>query len=267
MTRPVAETPRQAKADPDSNDKNAIQVVSRALHILRSLGRHPTGLSLAEIAVQTGYPRSTVQRLVGALAFEGFVEPLGPTGGTRLGPAVLQLVHTAHGDIVSLARPHLQELASKVKETVSLASVAGRKSVVIDRIIAERELCVMTSVGMVYEQHTTAMGRVFMATLSDDVVIKLLKTGPGGKAFTKDKLTAFLFELKETRKTGFAYDYEETFAGICFVSMYLKTNMGAYAVSIGAPTTRFNESLPLLKIELKKCALAINTRISEKTGT
>ena len=62
-------------------DTGGIQVIARAAAILRALGRE--GMSLGALAKQTGLPRSTVQRIVDALAAEDFVEA--GDAGVRLG--------------------------------------------------------------------------------------------------------------------------------------------------------------------------------------
>ena len=47
-----------------------IQVIARAARILRELENEHDGLSLGQIAKRVGLPRSTVQRIVGALTEE-----------------------------------------------------------------------------------------------------------------------------------------------------------------------------------------------------
>lgn len=56
-----------------SEDKR-IQVISRAVNVLKSIGSKPDGMSLGEIAKQIYLPRSTVQRIVAALEEEGFIK-------------------------------------------------------------------------------------------------------------------------------------------------------------------------------------------------
>ncbi|WP_321374966.1 helix-turn-helix domain-containing protein [Pseudomonas extremaustralis] len=65
-------------------EKNSIQVVSTAARILRCLESEPKGLSLSVIATGSNLPRSTVQRLVDALAIETI---LGFYSKTVVGPS------------------------------------------------------------------------------------------------------------------------------------------------------------------------------------
>ena len=80
--------PTSANTLSSADNKQGIQVIARCAAILRTLSKHPKGLSLAAIAEQVDLPRSTVQRIVNALQDEYFVELMGPGGGFRLGPAI-----------------------------------------------------------------------------------------------------------------------------------------------------------------------------------
>ena len=244
-------------------EKHGIQVVSRAAAILRVLGRHPQGLSLGAIADATSLPRSTVQRIVGALENEQFVESLGPRGGTRLGPALGQLARAAHGDIVSVARPHLEALAKVVQETVALASAAGRRAIVVDRVVFERELCIMIPIGVSATPYTTAFGKALLSQLPDDAVRKLLgdKVVPATKRSVKD-MPALLRQLSVVRKDGFAYDREEHIEGVCSIGTSIETFLGPYAVSIAVPVSRFEPNVERFREDLKKCKLSIESEVA-----
>ena len=60
----------KAKASKKSDARGGIQVIARAANILRALEGEGEGLSLGEIAARVDLPRSTVQRIVTALADE-----------------------------------------------------------------------------------------------------------------------------------------------------------------------------------------------------
>ena len=68
-----------------------IQVIARAAKVLRALESRPDGLSLAEIARKVGLARSTVQRIVAALAIEEFVTEAQPGRGVRIGAGLARI--------------------------------------------------------------------------------------------------------------------------------------------------------------------------------
>src|SRR5690554_8133781 len=85
--------------------QGGIQVIARAAAIMRELGEHPDGLSLAEIARVVALPRSTIQRIIGALEAEGCVEVVRAEGGYRIGLSLRRLLYHIWNDVISSTRP------------------------------------------------------------------------------------------------------------------------------------------------------------------
>ena len=96
-----------------------IQVIARAAAILRVMKDDNSGLSLGQIADRTRLARSTVQRIVNALADEGLVMTGERGGSLRLGPEIQAMASASRSDITDLLT-----VASSVLyygETVDLA--------------------------------------------------------------------------------------------------------------------------------------------------
>src|SRR5216683_304471 len=102
-----------ADADPPP-EKNQVQVIARAAAILRSLEDEPAGLSLAQIAQRVGLARSTVQRIVAALATEKFLIAASPTERVTLGPAIVRLAAATRIDLAARLRPVLSHLSDSL---------------------------------------------------------------------------------------------------------------------------------------------------------
>jgi DNA-binding IclR family transcriptional regulator len=68
------------------SDKNQVQVIARAAHILRALEGEDSGLSLGQIAARVGLARSTVQRIVASLETEKLRSRRRRTAGCDWGP-------------------------------------------------------------------------------------------------------------------------------------------------------------------------------------
>ena len=253
---PAMTTDLSALTGIDSKDSErepgGIQVIARAAAILRSLGRE--GVSLGTLARKTGLPRSTVQRIVDALAADNFVEA--GDAGVTLGWGHGRLAQIAHSDVVARVRPYLETLYQATDETVDIASRSTREVTFLDRIISQQELRVVTMVDKPRPLHAMANGKAILSVMQDDEVATLLE-GHLSKLtnHTIDAVPALLKELGKIRRSGFAFDREEHAIGVCAVGVAIKVDgLAPHGISIAVPTSRFEENLP------RFCDLLIKAR-------
>ena len=92
------------------NARHGIQVIARAAAILQALKQDRSGLSLGKIAEAVDLPRSTVQRIVGALQGERLVISDASGRGFRLGPEVNALAEATRYNIVERLPPVAQRV-------------------------------------------------------------------------------------------------------------------------------------------------------------
>jgi len=246
------------------NDKTQVQVIARAAAILRSLEDEADGLSLGQIAQRVSLARSTVQRIVAALAAEKFLIAASPNGRVRLGPTILRLAASARTDFVAIARPFLVELSSELKETVDLAVVKKDHLVFIDQVIGSQRLRAVSAVGDTFPLYCTANGKAYLAQLSNDAIEALV--GRSYEARTPKTLTrldTLLSDLKSARRTGVAYDREEHTLGICAVGVALHDPLGnAVAISVPVPSQRFQNRQALIAERLVATKHALESRMN-----
>jgi len=242
-----------------ANEKSQIQVIARAAAILRALEHEPSGLSLGQIAQRVGLARSTVQRIVAALAFEKLLIAASPTGRVRLGPGLLRLAASVQSDFVSVARPFLVALSHELHETVDLAAVKHDHLLFIDQVVGSQRLRTVSAVGETFPLHCTANGKAFLAELDPAGIEKLI-----GKSYerrtpkTLTRLDNLTVDLKSARRTGVAFDREEHTLGICAAGIALPDPFGNFfAISVPVPSPRFQarEKLIIEKLLATKHAL------------
>ncbi len=139
--------------------------VQRAVAILNELADAGTELGTNEIARRTGINASTISRILATLASGGLVEHVATTGRYRLGIGVVQLANTVHErlDIRSLARPHLEGLANRIKETATLSVPGEHEAVTLDFVQSPLSVRSVAVVGRTSAAHATAVGKVFLA--------------------------------------------------------------------------------------------------------
>jgi DNA-binding IclR family transcriptional regulator len=225
--------------DKIENERSGIQVISRAAKVLRSLKDHPEGLSLGKIATEVDLPRSTVQRIVGALQAERLLIGNLIGGGVRLGPELGALADAARFDTVDQCRPLLVELTQATSETSDLSVLRGNNMIFVDQVPGTHRLRTVSSVGETFPLTTTANGRACLAALPRSEAMKLVSNEAERTKVDLD-LDAFDKRLDEIHQSGLAYDTDEHSDGISAVGFAFTDLAGEiHAISVPVPSSRF----------------------------
>ncbi|WP_430439536.1 IclR family transcriptional regulator [Shinella sp.] len=237
----------------NDDSRSGIQVIARAAAILRSLKNENDGLSLGQIAERVDLPRSTVQRIVGALQAERFVIAASPDRGIRLGPEIGALAEAARIDVLEMLRPYLVDLARRTKETVDLAIFRSKRLVFVDQISGTHRLRTVSFVGESFPLCNTANGKACLAKLSDKQVLARLADEKPSIAEDPASLQAYLAEIETVRSTGVAFDRDQHTVGISAVGAAFYDLQGdLYAMSVPTPSSRFQTHEKLLVDELAR---------------
>lgn len=242
-----------------SSALSPVQVIARAAAILRVCRAESGGLSLGQIAERVGLPRSTVQRIVQALATEGLLLAGSETRSIRIGPLIQSLAEDYRADVVEIAHPHLKRLSETSGETVDLAVLHRDHLVFIDQIAGPQRLRAVSSVGESFPLHCTANGKAALALLDDTEIARLLT--PGLARHTPATITSsegLMAEIARIRSSGIAIDREEHATGICAMGKAFRDAAATvYAVSIPMPSVRFDPLDTRIKMALTETVKAI----------
>ncbi|WP_170574858.1 IclR family transcriptional regulator [Ruegeria atlantica] len=241
------------------NDRSGIQVITRAASILRVLKDAQSGMSLGKIAERVDLPRSTVQRITGALAEEKFIISDVQGGGLRLGPELSSLAGAAQYNIVEHCRLLLTELTQKTGETTDLAVMRGIGMVFLDQVPGIHRLTTVSRVGEVFPLSTTANGKACLAALDEGTAVKLIRNEWERNGLDRD-LPEFLNELAEIRSSGLAYDLDEHSAGVSAIGFAFRDwSQDLHAISVPVPSTRLAEQKTAIEKALKDTSVNIQS--------
>lgn len=245
-----SETPEPRR----KGQRNEMRMIARAAEVLRALADGKGSLSLGQIAKASGLPRSSVQRLVGALEAEGFVTTQAGQVGVRLGRELVRLGSAVHANLRSLIRPHLQELHAATKDTVDLSLVMDGTPIVVDQITSTAALRVVSFVGRPLPLHATASGKAHLMAMSKGEAEQLLVEPL--HAFTARTMTSVpkLLKLADTlAEAGFGYDHDEFDDGVSALALPIQTaGSDNYAIAVSMPSKRFADRLPMLREALRR---------------
>jgi DNA-binding IclR family transcriptional regulator len=232
-----------------------IQAIARAGAVLRALEQRPEGASLAELAQAVELPKSTVHRLVGALASEQLTD-VEAGGHVHLGPALARLAAATRPALVKRLRGLIEELSAELQETVDLAVLDGAAMRFVDQVPGPQRLRAVSAVGEEFPLHCTANGKAMLAALEPHAALALLPARlPRLTPHTITGRARLAGELERVRKTGIAYDREEHTEGICAIGAIVFDQAGpAGALSVPVPAPRFEREQSRYAKALAKAA-------------
>ena len=152
-----------------NTDRQFVKSLARGLEVLQAFQPDDRGLSNAELARRTRFPKATVSRLTFTLLALGFLRLDEETGRYLLHPHVLSLGYPVlrQLSIREVARPLMQDLAELTRSAVALGVRDGANMIIVERSRHPSMMVVPIDIGVGREIATTAMGRAYLAALTE----------------------------------------------------------------------------------------------------
>lgn len=228
----------------------SVQSVDRVLDILEILSSAPFGMTLSDLAVASGLHVSTAHRLVNALVERGYAMKEPVSGKYRLTLRTFEIGSRVSGvwNLLSAAKPYLEELAAVSQEAVHLVERDGNCVVYLYKAEPFRQMVRMSShTGLRNPMYCTGVGKSILALLPPEAVDKLWQTEQI-EQFSPNTITDLAQmhrELELSRQRGYAMDNEEHEPGVRCIAVAIQNWAGepVAAVSISAPVTRMDDAM------------------------
>lgn len=222
--------------------------LARLLGIFDVLAESRSGMSLAELAIALGSPKSSLLNLLRPLVSDGFL--VHADGCYRVGPAMFRLAsHVLSAwNFPKLIRPFMEELAVRTEETV-LLSVLNREAEVmtyVEIIPSPRPIRYQIAVGTTRPIYANTAGRLLLA-FSD----KKWRDGYIASVDFKSKLAVPITraslkrEVEQIRQDGVCAAIDSYAKGLAAVAAPLFDADGncVAALNIAGPSERFRSEL------------------------
>ncbi len=200
--------------------------VKKAFQILKLISDTDGGLGISDLAKRLEIGKSTVHGITSALEALGTIIRDPTTKRYILGLTLLELGRSAYSqiDLKDLVRPVMEDLMEKTQESVFVGVLNGERVTILDIVESKQDLKMTSTRGTTIPLLAGAVGKVFMATMSDEKAREIIGK-KGLSRFTEHSITdpeAYLQAVRMAREKGYATDYEEYILGVRAVASPIK---------------------------------------------
>lgn len=249
------------------DNSKRIQSIDRAVMVLKCFSEKSRELKLSDVANELGLNKSTVHGIITTLKYHGLIDQNEENQKYRLGLYLLELGNIISNslDIRKIAAPIINDICSKIEETVHLGTLDNMEVVYIDKQESNQSMRIFTTIGTRNPAYCTGIGKSMLAYVEPELLIKSLpekleKITPN----TITEKAELLNELNFIRENGYALDNEENIEGLtCIASpIFDHTGCAKYAISVSGPTIRMTKDKIAETIKLvKDSTVEISSRL------
>ena len=242
------------------------KTVSRALHVLEVMAQESQPVSLSMLTERTGYPKSSLFKLLHTLLECGFVEKDPRTGLYKLsikmyeiGSAALSQYETR--DIIHF---YLDEIAGRTQETATLSVLEDENIVYLGSAESNQFLVVKPfhTVGERVPAYCTSPGKVLLAYLDQDKLDELMRTKFPATIVADD----FKTKLADVREMGYALELEEREKGVHSIAVPLKSSARETIAALGVIGPKHRMPKEKMVMEILPVLREVSNKITNKFG-
>lgn len=244
-----------------------LNTILKASDVLNLFSKECPEWGVADVAAELGIAKSSAFDVIATLAHIGLLNQT-DKGRYRLGWRLVTLSETllATTELRPVARPIMEELMHRYRETVHLALLDKGKVVYIDKLEGNQTIRVeLTSLGTRLYAHCSGLGKVLLAHLPWEQVEQIIED-QGMPRFTKNTITELpklADELKKIAEQGYSVDMEEIVEDLCCVAAPIRDYHGKViaAISMSIPCYRFHRSQKEFATTIVRTAKMISSKL------
>jgi len=243
-------------------------ILKKAVEILKILVTEYRPLGVTQIARTISVSKSTAFGILQSFQEEGFVTKNPVTKKYTIGKEMMRLSKLVFKgqDVISIAKPFMEELVQLVDETVFLGVREYNSIKVVDVVETKKDLKISSPVGTKLSIMAGASGKMFLSAMTDEELIAFIED-KGLHQYTENSITdkdAFVKEIQEIRRLGYSLDREEYLKGIRAIAALIYQDgkpVGAIW-SVGFSNSMIDERLNHMIRNLRHTADQISAKLS-----
>jgi IclR family transcriptional regulator, KDG regulon repressor len=196
-----------------------VKSLTKALRILDTLGDSMDGAGITDLSDLLKTPKSTVHRLVSTLEAADYVAFDPATAKYCVGGRAARLGEQLNrqSPLLTFGAAMLEQLTKECHEASHLAILRGTEVVYISHEESKEPVRISFGMGHRAPAHCTALGKVFLAGLSDSEIAMLYRNNTKLEKLTPQTITSLdklLVEIATVRREGLGEDNEEYTRGL-----------------------------------------------------
>lgn len=209
---------RKARRSVPQNGR-PVKSLTKALRILDALSDSVDGLGITDLSTVLKTPKSTVHRLIATLEAAGYVAFDAATTKYCLGGRAARLGEQLNrqSPLLTFGASMLEQITKECHEASHLAILQGTEVVYISHEDSKEPVRISFGMGHRAPAHCTALGKVFLAGLSDSEIVMLYRNKKKLEKLTPRTIASLdklLTEVAAVRREGIGEDKEEYTRGL-----------------------------------------------------
>ena len=246
-------------------DRHFVTALSRGLDVLACFRSGQKLLGNMEISQRCNLPKSTVSRLTYTLTKLGYLTYLEEFGKYRLGSATLSLGSSmlSNSDVRSVARPLMQDLADFSQSMVSLASPDRLSMIYIENARSSSALTLALDVGSKIPLASSAIGRAYLAGISEEGRQAFYKLLEANDPKTAPKLIQGIEKsMKQYQELGCTCSFGDWQKDVNAIAIPVKQGGGMLPMAINCGGPAFNLSPEYLLDKIRPKLLELGRKLA-----
>lgn len=225
------------------------RMLEKSLAILEYISRHTEGKTLLEITDYAELPKSSVHNILQTFLNLGYINRDRKSNLYTLGLRAFELGtrYIEKDELFRACKDVLKVITRETEETSHFGILDGSEVVYIHKNESTQPIRMVSNIGKRNPAHATALGKALLSGLTDEEIIQLYENQSlaGLTDKTVTALEALLKQVEEIRKTGIAYESEESTPNVQCVAVPVKQKNGnvVAAISVSIPIFRIQKDL------------------------
>jgi len=242
-----------------------VQSFARGLQVIRSFTATAPRQTLSEVAAATGLTRAGARRILLTLQTLGYVDSDGKL--FRLTARILDLgfAYLSSMPIWNRAEPVMEALVRQVQESCSAAVLDATDIVYVMRVPTHKIMRISLGVGSRLPAYCTSMGRLLLADLDDDEVLRRLEASTR-EALTKHTVTdvdALVAKVAQARRQRWCLVNQELEEGLISIAAPIVDRAGRMVAALNISGQANRTSAKTMQETMLPALIAASGEISQ----